>query len=141
MLLESPEHMPLEPTVNHSMKKTPLLIATAALFTATCLHAASYGDKGGKDIGSFMERLHKGKESYAEKAKKGQLTSAQLTALARNYRLMLNMNPPKNKNLWRKSVGDLVNATARLARSPKDPGLIAAYGQASNCQGCHNRHR
>jgi len=118
------------------------LILATALFTGISSGlAASYGGAGGKDIGSFMERLHKGKNSYAEKAKKGQLTAAQLTALARNYRLMLTMDPPKNKNLWKKSVGDLVNATARLARSPKDRGLIAAYGRASDCRGCHNRHR
>jgi hypothetical protein len=124
------------------MKKIHIVIATTALLTSfSSLEAASYDSKSGKDIGSFMERLHKGKDSYAEKAKKGQLTSAQLTALARNYRLMLTLDPPKNKNLWRKSVGDLVNATARLARSPKDAGLLAAYGRASNCQGCHSRHR
>lgn len=121
------------------MKKT--LIALALFAGISSAPAASYGGSGGKDIGSFMERLHKGKNSYADKAKKGQLTSAQLTALARNYRLMLTLNPPKNKNLWRKSVGDLVNATARLARSPKDRGLISAYSRASDCRGCHNRHR
>ena len=124
------------------MKNSLILTVSLALLTGIFnVTAASYGGGSGKDIGSFMERLHKGKDSYAEKAKKGQLTAAQLTALARNYRLMLNLNPPKNKNLWRKSVGDLVNATARLARSPKDRGLIAAYSRASDCRGCHNRHR
>lgn len=128
------------------MKKNYAISALAVALLLTGLSsafAASYGT-GSKDIGSFMQRLHKDSkrgDSYASKAKKGQLSSSQLNALARNYRLMLQMTPPKNKNLWRKSVGDLVNATARLARSPKDAGLIAAYSRASNCNACHQRHR
>lgn len=128
------------------MKKTTAILTALALSLTSValptLFGAAYGSGvGGKDIGSFMERLHKGKDSYAAKAKKGELTSGQLTALARNYRLMLTMDPPKNKNLWKKSVGDLINATARLARSPKDSRLLAAYGKAADCTGCHQRHR
>jgi hypothetical protein len=119
------------------------LVPALSLLILICAsaRAASYGSADGKDIGSFMERLHKGKDSYADKAKKGQLTSTQLQSLAKNYRLMMTMNPPKNKAAWRKSVGDLVNATARLARSPSDKGLVAAYAKAADCNACHQRHR
>lgn len=120
-----------------------LIVATAFLLLAFVPdgHAASYKKSSGKDIGSFMEKLHKGKTSYATYAKAGKLNSSQLTALARQYRLMLNLTPAKNKQLWKKSVSGLVLATQSLARSPKDKGRLAAYSKACDCNACHKRHR
>lgn len=118
-----------------------LFVAVSFFATADSAQAASrYGAKG-KDIGSFMEALHKGRTSAASLAKQGKLSSAQVNQLARNYRLMLTMAPPKNKTSWKASVGMLINATAKLARNPKDPKLIAAYSRAADCNACHRKHR
>jgi len=127
------------------MKTSALKLVALSLFAALLLpvsaSAASYKSPTGKDIGSFMERLHKGKTSYATLAKQGKLNSRQLNALAQQYRLMLNMTPPKNKESWRQSVAALINATARLARNPKDRNLLAAYTRAVDCNSCHRKHR
>lgn len=126
---------------SHSFQKTLcLLIAGIALLTASA-QAADYKSKGKQDIGNFMERLHKGKTSYAVQARQGKLNSRQLNALAGQYRQMMNLTPPKNKQLWRKSVTDLILSTQRLARKPSDRGLLAAYTKAVDCNGCHRRHR
>lgn len=125
----------------HPIQKTVFfLVAAVALLTANA-EAADYKSKGKQDIGNFMERLHKGKTSYAVLARQGKLNSRQLTALAGQYRRMMTLTPPKNKQLWRKSVTDLVLSTQRLARKPSDRGLLAAYTKAVDCTGCHRKHR
>lgn len=121
--------------------KTLVLLLIAAVALPLTAQAASYKSPTGKDIGSFMEKLHKGKTSYATLAKQGKLNSRQLSALAQQYRVMLNMSPPKNKQAWRQSVAALINATSRLARSPKDRNLLAAYSRAVDCNSCHRKHR
>lgn len=125
------------------LKSTVFALFSAALFVFApneATAASKYGAKG-KDIGSFMNALHKGKNSYATLAKQGKLNSRQLSQLAGNYRLMMNLTPNKGKSQWRASVAALVNATAKLARNPKDPKLIAAYSRASDCNTCHRKHR
>lgn len=128
---------------NLLLKHLALLAAAVFVLPAATLRVegASYKKPMGKDIGSFMERLHKGKTSYATLAKTGKLNGSQLNALAKNYRVMLNLSPPKNKQLWKQSVAGLINATSRLARSPKDPRLLAAYTKAVDCNSCHRKHR
>ncbi len=130
------------------MKQSNLKSIVFALFSTMLFLAVSndaeaaskYGAKG-KDIGNFMNALHKGKNSYATLAKQGKLNSRQLSQLAGNYRLMMNLTPNKNKAQWRASVAALVNATSKLARNPKDPKLIAGYSRASDCNSCHRKHR
>lgn len=117
-----------------------LCLIAGVVMTATTVEAADYKGKA-KGIDTFMERLHKGKTSYATLARQGKLNSRQLNALAGQYRQMMNLTPPKNKQLWRKSVTDLILATQRLARKPADRGLLAAYTKAVDCNTCHRRHR
>ena len=125
----------------HSFPKTLCLLIAGIVPLTASAQAADYKSKGKQDIGNFMERLHKGKTSYAVLARQGKLNSRQLSALAGQYRQMMNLTPPKNKQLWRKSVTDLILATQRLARKPSDRGLLAAYTKAVDCNGCHRRHR
>lgn len=114
-------------------------VSVLLIQSASSVLAANYSSP--KDIGSFMEKLHKGKTSYAVLARQGKLNSRQLTALAKQYRIMLTMTPPKNKEVWRQSVSNLILATQRLARKPTDRSLLAAYAKAVDCNACHRKHR